>query len=85
MAVFYTADHRYIAHWIERPAIAHAEIARLRAEFAALCPNIDMKKLAGTDMETVKTFFDARLPQQYLGWQMETIREIRELLSKTLA
>ena len=85
VAVFYTADHRYIAHWIERPASAHAEIARLRAEFAALHPNIDMKKLASTDMQTVKTFFDSRLPQQYPGWQTETIREIRELLSNALA
>ena len=85
VAVFYTADHRYIAHWIERPAIAHAEIARLRAEFAALSTNVDMKKLGGADMPTIKTFFDSRLPQQYASWQMETIREIRELLSNTLA
>jgi hypothetical protein len=85
VAVFYTRDHRYIAHWIERPAVAQAEVARLRAEFAALYPSIDLKKLGDADMQTVKTFFDARLPQQYSSWQVETIREIRDMLSAALA
>lgn len=81
VAVFYTRDHQYITHWIERPAVAHAEIARLRAEFSALHPAVDLKTATGPDRETVMTFFNARLPQQYPAWQVETIREIRELLA----
>ena len=76
VAVFYTDDLRYIAHWIERPQVAHAEIRRLRAELDALHPN--------ADMPTMKAFFDTRLPQQYPAWQAESVREIRELLSRAL-
>ena len=76
VAVFYTDDLRYIAHWTERPAVAQVEIRRLRTQLSALHPN--------ADMPTIKAFFDARLPQQYQGWQVETVREIRELLSRTL-
>ncbi len=43
VAVFYTKDHRYIAHWIERPAVAHAEIARVKAEFSTHHPTVDLK------------------------------------------
>ena len=49
VAVFYTRDHRYITHWIERPAVAHAEIARLRAEFSAAHPTVDVKTATGPD------------------------------------
>jgi hypothetical protein len=85
VAVFYTRDHRYIAHWIERPAVAHAEIARLRAEFGANHPTVDIKTATGPDRETLLTFFNARLPQQYPAWQTETVREIRELLTAAQA
>jgi hypothetical protein len=81
VAVFYTSDHRYIGHWIERPAVAHAEIARLRAEFAALHPTVDMKNAAGSDRQTLIAFFNGKLPQEYPAWQVETVREIRELLA----
>ena len=81
VAVFYTRDHRYIAHWIERPAVAHAEIARLRAEFSAAYPAVDVTTATGPDRESLIAFFNARLPQQYPAWQVETVREIRELLA----
>jgi hypothetical protein len=84
VAVFYTSDHRYIAHWIERPAVAHAEIARLRAEFSAAHPTVDVATATGPDRETLITFFNARLPQQYPAWQVETVREIRELLAASV-
>src|SRR3989337_2934408 len=29
--VFYTGDHRYLCHWIERPALANEEMPKLRA------------------------------------------------------
>jgi hypothetical protein len=81
VAVFYTRDHRYISHWTERPAVAHAEISRMRAEFSAAHPTVDLKAPTVEDWQTVKTFFDARLPQHYPAWQVETVREIRELLA----
>jgi hypothetical protein len=84
VAVFYTRDHRYIAHWTERPAVAHAEIARLRAEFSAVHPTVDLKAPAAADWETIKAFF-AGLPQHYPAWQVETVREIRELLATARA
>jgi len=83
VAVFYTRDHQYLTHWTERPAVAHIEIDRLRNAFAAAHPTVNLKAPASADMETIKTFFGA-LPQQYPSWQVETVREIRELLAATL-
>jgi hypothetical protein len=85
VAVFYTRDHHYIGHWIERPAVAHAEIARLRAEFSALHPTVDIKTATGPDRQTLIAFFNGQLPQQYPAWQVETVREIRELLAAAQA
>ena len=80
VAVFYTRDHQYLTHWTERPAVAHAEIARMRAAFSALHPTVDLKAPSVEDLETMKTFFGT-LPQHYPAWQVETVREIRELLT----
>lgn len=33
VAVLYTADHRYVGHWIERPAVANAYMDKLRETF----------------------------------------------------
>lgn len=84
VAVFYTRDHQYLTHWTERPAVAHAEIDRLRKEFSAAHPTANLKAPTSADLETMKTFF-AALPQQYPSWQVETVREVRELLASTLA
>ena len=81
VAVFYTRDHQYITHWTERPAVAQAEVARIRAEFSAVHPTVNLKAPTGADLQTMRTFFGARLPQQYPAWQVETVREIRELLA----
>ena len=43
-----------------------------------------IKALKSGDMPTIKTFFDARLPQLYPAWQVETVREIRGLLSAAM-
>jgi len=78
VAVFYTDDLRYIVHFSERPAVAHAYIAELRAEFKARYPD-------GGDMAAVKAFFTPRLTPLYPEWQVETVREIRALLQSALA
>ena len=77
VAVFYTDDLRYITHFSERPAIAHAYIAELRAEFKEQHPN-------GGDLPAMKAFFDGRLTPRYPAWQVETVREIRQLLQTAL-
>jgi hypothetical protein len=41
---------------------------------------VDVKHATGPDRETLIAFFNGRLPQQYPAWQVETVREIRELL-----
>src|ERR1700680_4810190 len=79
------ADHQYTTHWTERPAVAHAEVARIRGEFRAVHPTMDLKALTNADMPTVKAFFDAPLPQHYPAWQVETVREIRALLAAAMA
>ena len=38
--VFYTADHRYICHWIERPQVAERETAEIEAAIRAENPDI---------------------------------------------
>ena len=81
VAVFYTLDHRYIAHWTERPAVAQAEITRIKAEFATVHPDVNLKAPGPDGMKVMKGFFDTRLPQLYPLWQRETVREIRELLA----
>src|SRR5438093_4865208 len=43
--VFYTADHRYIAHWIERPAKANAEMGEVQKLFAGLDREKDRDKM----------------------------------------
>lgn len=72
--VFYTKDHRYIAHWIERPASASKEQAEIAAavnkEFA---DKPDPEKAA----ERRK-----RLEPRFTAWQQESVRELRELISK---
>ena len=41
VAVFYTGDHDYICHWIERPAIAEREMHQIEVDIRAENPDID--------------------------------------------
>ena len=74
--VFYTSDHQYICHWIERPAIADAQMYEIEAQI----------KLAQPDATDVQLRAAARPLNQerYPGWQRETVREIREMLAQHL-
>ncbi len=67
--VFYTRDHRYIAHWIERPAKANAEMVEV------------MKLFEGrTREEAAPLYQEFQAGPVWAGWRQETVREIRELL-----
>jgi Thioredoxin len=75
--VFYSADHRYIAHWIERPAKANAEMGDQMKLFEGLDRNNpeDYQKMRRLSNE----FQQGPI---WAGWRDETIREIRELLEQ---
>jgi len=67
--VFYTRDHRYIAHWIERPARANAEMVEV------------MKLFEGrTREEALPLYQEFQAGPVWASWRQETVREIRELL-----
>lgn len=67
--VFYTRDHHYIAHWIERPALANAELPGM------------MQMLAGKTREEARPLYDEfQRGPVWANWRQETVREIRALL-----
>ena len=67
--VFYTGDHRYIAHWIERPAKANAELGEMQAMFE------------GKEQEERRAAYrEFQQGPVWASWRQETVRELRELL-----
>ncbi len=69
--VFYTRDHRYIAHWIERPAKANAEMGEMMALFR------------NRESEEGRALYEEfQRGPVWASWRQETIRELRELLQK---
>ena len=78
VAVFYTKDHRYIAHFIERPRLANDEMRTTVAPMYA-----HMRKPDATPEEK------AAMKQEYIAfqngpiwsnWRQETVRECIRLL-----
>ena len=74
VAVFYTKDHRYICHWIERPALANVERVRIQEEVKRAMPN--------GDEQAVRTETRNRTQARQLAWQQESIREMRQMLAE---
>ncbi len=69
--VFYTQDHRYIAHWIERPAKANAELGEIQALFQ------------GKEQEEQRAAYrEFQQGPVWASWRQETVRELRELLQE---
>jgi len=73
--VFYTADHRYIAHWIERPAKANAEMGEVQKLFAGLDREKDRDKMRDI-------YNDFQQGPIWGSWREETVRELRSLLEE---
>jgi thioredoxin family protein len=78
--VFYSSDHGYVAHWIERPAQANAEMGEV------------MKRYEGLDRskpdDVAKLRQIANEFQQgptWASWRQETVRELRALLEEKCA
>lgn len=79
VAVFYTKDHEYIAHWIERPAKANDEMRELAPMFARLrAPDRTPEEAEAAKQEYI-AFQNGPI---WGGWRQETIREVIELLDE---
>jgi len=73
--VFYTRDHRYIAHWVERPARANAELG----EIPKLFEGLDREK----DHEEMRRRYDEfQRGPVWASWRQATVQELRELLQE---
>ena len=77
VAVFYTADHQYICHWIERPAVAEREHAEIEQAIRDENPGIDDQAF-GRERR-------ARNAAKADEWIAATVVELKELLAKSLA
>jgi hypothetical protein len=80
--VFYTKDHQYIAHWIERPAMANEQMPELRKLQEPLrnpeLPEEERKKY-------IQMYVDFQHGPIWGGWRDAEAREIRELLEQHTA
>ena len=74
--VFYTGDHRYICHWIERPGLADREMEEIEAQVRREQPEAEEHQIRAA----ARPLNQARYP----FWQHESAREIRELLDAHL-
>ena len=75
--VFYTADHRYIAHWIERPVKANAEMGEVMKRYEGL------DRTNPDDLSKLRQIAeDFQTGSQWADWRDETVREIRTLLEE---
>lgn len=70
-AVFYTRDHQYIHHWIERPAKANEEMPLLRKLYEGR-----------TREEAAPDVLEFQKGPIWAGWREATIKEIRQQLEE---
>jgi len=69
--VFYTGDHRYLAHWIERPAKAIAEMGQVTSLFQGKERD-----------EAMSLYNEFQRGPVWASWRQETVRELRDLLQE---
>jgi hypothetical protein len=68
-AVFYTRDHEYLAHWIERPALANQQM-----------PMYQRLREGKTPEEARPAVDEFQRGEVWAGWRDATVKEIVELL-----
>jgi len=73
-AVFYTEDHEYICHWLERPEVARREMTEIEAQIRAEKPDI-----ADQEFMTIRR---ARTAEHFPQWQQATVQELVQLLAQ---
>ena len=76
VAVFYTADHKYICHWIERPEVAAKEQHAIEQAIHDENPGIDDQAF-GRERRT-------RTAAKAEDWIAATVVELKELLAKSI-
>jgi thiol-disulfide isomerase/thioredoxin len=76
VAVFYTRDHRYICHWIERPAVAEREMAEIEQAIRAGKPQINDQEFSRERR--------ARTAARADDWIKATVEELKELLGRAV-
>ena len=74
--VFYTDDLEEIAHWHERPASANDEMPKITEAVKA--------EIGEEDVQAFRHAIRERTQARYAAWQVETVRELRELLAQKL-
>ena len=77
VAVFYTGDHDYICHWIERPEIAEREMHQIEADIRDENPDIDDQAFGRERRQRTAAKADE--------WIKATVVEIRALLETSVA
>jgi len=73
--VFYTRDHRYIAHWIERPAKANAEMGEVQRLFAGLDRERDRDRMRDL-------YNEFQQGPVWASWREAEVKEILALLEE---
>lgn len=73
--VFYTRDHRYICHWIERPVVANDEMGEVQKLFEGLDREKDRDKMRDL-------YNEFQTGPVWASWREATIQEIRTLLEE---
>ncbi|MBI4219193.1 MAG: thioredoxin family protein [Chloroflexi bacterium] len=76
VVVFYANDLKYIAHWIERPALANEERAQITEQAK--------KDLPAASEQDLRAEIRKRSLARYPTWQQATVKEIRDLLASKL-
>jgi thiol-disulfide isomerase/thioredoxin len=76
VAVFYTSDHEYIGHWIERPVMAHSDRAKIDEDIK--------KEMPEASEEDVRAKTRERTLAHFTAWQQESVREMRDMIAKHL-
>ena len=85
--VFYTKDTRYIMHFTERAAGAHAELAAIREQVNRrlnLPPETTFSKVPESVKQAFIQEMIAKIVPRFPDWRKEAIAEIRTLLSAAL-
>ena len=76
VAVFYTKNHEYIGHWIERPAQADQERGQIALDIQQEFPEADEEK--------VRSETRSRTQAKQPGWQQASIKEMRKIIADKL-
>ncbi len=77
VAVFYTKDHQYICHWIERPESAEREMQEIEEAIRAENPDISDPDFGRERRQ--------RTAARAEDWQQDSVKEIRELLASSIS